>query len=67
MSQDLVLARREDIKGRFGTKGKLSQVWHEECGLGRAQAAKISSAVPEIETVRVSQDVMKKMDRFGDV
>lgn len=50
MNQDLVLAHREDIKGRFGTKGKLSQVWNEECGLGRSQVAKISSAVPETKT-----------------
>ena len=67
MNQDLALACREDIKGRFGTKRISPQVWNGECGLGRAQLAKTSRANTEIETVRVSQDVMRKVVRFGAV
>ena len=65
MNQDLALACREDIKGRFGTKRTSSQLWSGECGFGRAQLAKMSRANPEIETEWVSQDVMKKVVRFG--
>ena len=50
MNQDLALACRKDIKGRFGTKRTSSQVWSGECGFGRAQLAEISRANPEIET-----------------
>lgn len=67
MNQDLALACREDIKGRFGTKRTSPQVWNGECGFGRAQLAKMSRANPEMETVRVSQDVMRKVVRFGAV
>ena len=65
MNQDLALACRDDIKGRFGTKRTSSQLWSGECGFGRAQLAKMSRANPEIETEWVSQDVMKKVVRFG--